>query len=80
MQALEDILNELGIVLPLSKCSTFAFHISFSLVLQLTSAIVSNDSYQGQNFAPGIGNTTIGDVEVYGLDSYPQVCSRWAVT
>ncbi|KAJ7895550.1 glycoside hydrolase superfamily [Mycena olivaceomarginata] len=50
MQALEDILNELGIVLPL----------------------ISNDSYQGQNFAPGIGNTAIGDVEVYGLDSYPQ--------
>ncbi|KAK7008309.1 glycoside hydrolase family 35 protein [Favolaschia claudopus] len=50
MQALEDILNELGIVLPL----------------------ISNDSYQGQNFAPGIGNLSIGDVDVYGLDSYPQ--------
>ncbi|KAJ7018890.1 glycoside hydrolase superfamily [Mycena alexandri] len=50
MQALEDILRALGIVLPL----------------------ISNDSYQGQNFAPGIGNTTIGDVDVYGLDSYPQ--------
>ncbi|KAJ7290717.1 glycoside hydrolase superfamily [Mycena rebaudengoi] len=50
MQALEDILNELGIVLPL----------------------ISNDSFQGKNFAPGIGNTTIGDVDVYGLDIYPQ--------
>ncbi|KAJ6506211.1 glycoside hydrolase superfamily [Mycena vitilis] len=50
MQALEDILRALGIVLPL----------------------ISNDSYQGQNFAPGIGNTTVGDVDVYGLDSYPQ--------
>ncbi|KAJ6467728.1 glycoside hydrolase superfamily [Mycena sanguinolenta] len=50
MQALEDILNELGIVLPL----------------------ISNDSYEGQNFAPGTGNITIGDVDVYGLDSYPQ--------
>ncbi|KAJ7614408.1 glycoside hydrolase superfamily [Roridomyces roridus] len=50
MQALEDILREMGIVLPLT----------------------SNDSYQGQNFAPGRGNLTIGDVDVYGLDSYPQ--------
>ncbi|KAJ7208991.1 glycoside hydrolase superfamily [Mycena pura] len=50
MQALEDILNELGIVLPL----------------------ISNDSYEGQNFAPGSGNLTIGDVDVYGLDLYPQ--------
>jgi hypothetical protein len=41
--------------------------------LKLTGAIVSNDSYQGKNFAPGIGNTTVGDVDVYGLDSYPQV-------
>jgi hypothetical protein len=41
--------------------------------LKLTAAIVSNDSYQGKNFAPGIGNTTVGDVDVYGLDSYPQV-------
>ncbi|KAJ7173327.1 glycoside hydrolase superfamily [Mycena filopes] len=50
MQALEDILRALGIVLPL----------------------ISNDSYQGQNFAPGIGKLIIGDVDVYGLDSYPQ--------
>ncbi|KAJ7836814.1 glycosyl hydrolases family 35-domain-containing protein [Mycena leptocephala] len=42
MQALEDILNEMGIVLPL----------------------ISNDSYQAKT-SPRIGNTTVGDVDVY---------------
>ncbi|KAL0572730.1 hypothetical protein V5O48_009230 [Marasmius crinis-equi] len=49
MQALEDILHELGIVLPL----------------------ISNDSYMGRNFAPGVG-LSIGQVDVYAMDSYPQ--------
>ncbi|KAF5328925.1 hypothetical protein D9758_016826 [Tetrapyrgos nigripes] len=49
MQALEDVLHELGIVLPL----------------------ISNDSYMGRNFAPGVG-LSIGQVDVYAMDSYPQ--------
>ncbi|KAK1223567.1 hypothetical protein PQX77_013554 [Marasmius sp. AFHP31] len=49
MQALEDILHELGIVVPL----------------------ISNDSYMGRNFAPGVG-LSIGQVDVYAMDSYPQ--------
>ncbi|KAG7098347.1 hypothetical protein E1B28_000306 [Marasmius oreades] len=49
MQALEDILHELGIVVPL----------------------ISNDSYMGRNFAPGVG-LSIGQVDVYAMDAYPQ--------